>query len=179
MRISRKSMLGFTLLELMVTVAIVVIIGAIAAPSFREMVLRSRLVGAGNELAAMMQLAKIEAIRSNGVVELCGTADGSTCDGGDWTRSIVISHKNGEDLILREFTMHDSIVATGDGNTAAANNTITFRSDGFARVGNAGTSGSVLLCVPGLAASRSTLAVNINVSRVEVTQPEAGQEGCQ
>ena len=50
---SRRKHLGFTLIELMVTVAIVAILSAIALPSYRDYVLRGQLVDATNGLAVL------------------------------------------------------------------------------------------------------------------------------
>jgi len=49
----RRRTTGFTLIELMVTVAIVAILAALAYPSYRNYVIRGQLVGATNGLSAL------------------------------------------------------------------------------------------------------------------------------
>lgn len=49
----RNSQSGFTLIELMITVAIVAILAAIAYPSYRNYVIRAQVIDATNTLSAM------------------------------------------------------------------------------------------------------------------------------
>lgn len=62
---------GFTLLELLVTLAIVSIVVMIGTPSFQNTINNSRLTAAVNELSATMNLARSEAIKRNKFVIVC------------------------------------------------------------------------------------------------------------
>jgi type IV fimbrial biogenesis protein FimT len=61
---------GFTLIELMVVVALVAILLALAAPSFRDTIARNRLEGVASELATDFQYARSEAVSRNAQVGL-------------------------------------------------------------------------------------------------------------
>lgn len=71
---------GFTLTELVVTVTIVGILSALAAPNFIEMVRDNRLTGITNELIGDMLLSRTEAIKRNNPVVICKTNDASVAD---------------------------------------------------------------------------------------------------
>ncbi len=70
---------GFTLLELMVTITIVAILGALAAPSFQTMIHANRTRSVASELLATLNLARSEAARRGQPVSICRSSNGSSC----------------------------------------------------------------------------------------------------
>ena len=136
---------GFTLIELMVTLALIAIVLMIGVPSFRSMVTNNRVVAQANELATSIQYARSEAIKRTTSVSICSSTNQTACDGGNaWaTGWLVFTDANsngaldGGDTILRVFdgssttntltTTVSSIVfqSTGLRPTGAANVTLT------------------------------------------------------
>ena len=80
---------GLTLIELMVTVAVLAIVVGIAVPSFNTMVQNNRSLALGEELVNALNYARTEAVKRGARVSLCGSADGTACDGG-WTDNWIV-----------------------------------------------------------------------------------------
>lgn len=59
---------GFTIIELMITIAVIAVIAALALPSFKSILEERRLVGAAENLYASLQYARSEAIKRNSVM---------------------------------------------------------------------------------------------------------------
>lgn len=90
---ARRAAAGFTLIELLVGVAILAVLAALAAPSFNEAILSNRLASYANTFVASAQLARSEAIKRNGRVVLCKTADGQACtQEGGWDQGWLLFH---------------------------------------------------------------------------------------
>jgi prepilin-type N-terminal cleavage/methylation domain-containing protein len=62
-RLDRKRQAGFTLMEMIVVVAIIGILALISAPAFLRMLNRYKLTGTAREVNSLMQAARLEAIK--------------------------------------------------------------------------------------------------------------------
>jgi type IV fimbrial biogenesis protein FimT len=76
MMLKRRKLIGFTLIELMVVVALVAILLSLAAPSFTSTLARKRLEGVASELATDLHYARSEAMQRNASV---GVIFGTNC----------------------------------------------------------------------------------------------------
>src|SRR5690554_3852353 len=56
---------GFTLIELMITIALIAIIAGFAIPQFGNMIERNRVVSTTNSVVGLLHFARSEAIRQN------------------------------------------------------------------------------------------------------------------
>ena len=72
---------GFTLVELVVVMAIAAILLTLALPSFNDSIARRRVEGASNELSADLQYAKTQALNNNGDVSLITSLTGYVISG--------------------------------------------------------------------------------------------------
>jgi len=66
---------GFTLIEMMVTIAVLTIIIAVAVPSFTAFLEKTRLRGAADALSSQFALARAEAVRADRSVTLLVDGD--------------------------------------------------------------------------------------------------------
>lgn len=80
-RVQARRHRGFTLVELMVTVAVAAVLLMIAVPSFRSITASNRLNVAANDLIRAIQVARTEAVKRNSSTQLCSnSASANTSD---------------------------------------------------------------------------------------------------
>lgn len=79
---SRDRNKGFTLIELMVTIAVLAILIAVAVPAFSDFMEKGRLRGGADAISSQFALARAEAMRSDRNVTLAIKGEGGTwCSG--------------------------------------------------------------------------------------------------
>lgn len=100
----RPSQCGLTLIELMVTVAVLVILLTLAIPASMDLFRRLRIEGVADELGTDLQYARSESIRRREDVTLVSNADGSA-----YTLTGVTSG-----TLLKAVTLPSGASLTGD-----------------------------------------------------------------
>jgi type IV fimbrial biogenesis protein FimT len=80
-----KAEAGFTLVELIIVLAVAAIILSLVAPSFRDFMLTTRATSATNQLANDLNFARSEALKRNLRVLVCATdASGNCAASSNW-----------------------------------------------------------------------------------------------
>jgi len=125
---------GFSLVELMVTLAVASILLVVAIPSFTNLRLGNALSAQANEMLGTLDFARSEAIRLNIPVTLCraASATATACAGasGTWQSWLVLE---GANVARRGLVPANGLSQTS--NLSA--DSVTFGADGLARTNNA------------------------------------------
>lgn len=144
---------GFTLIELMVTLAIGSIILTLAVPSFNAMAANNRITSQINELVTFINLGRSEAVTRNVRVVLCRSANATssspTCGGtaNTWTTGWLLfasgdannTYDAGTDTLIRvsgsartgiqirtNATSNNNLEINANGSTNESGNTAVF-----------------------------------------------------
>lgn len=174
---------GFSLAELLVMIAILGALLGIAAPSYRDFVLETRMTEEANEFLAALTLARSEAIKRNATVTVCRSGSGTGCaTSGNWDQGWIvfadvatgtIGTFDSSDAILRVHralgsgsTLTGKRLDSGDGVIGALDY-ITFLPDGRSQL-DAAPKAMLYLCSPG--ATVDGRSVGVFLGRAQVTR---------
>lgn len=169
---------GFTLIEAIVVLAILIILAAVVIPGMSGFIFDSRVSGNVNEFIGAITLARTEAVKRGTLVTMCISSnadqEGATCStGGDWAAGWIIfqesststsvgTRESNEPVILRRGALVAGVTAPARPSTSV----MTFNS-----LGEPVGSGTAILAVDFSDNNKNPRKVCINRNgRVRVMQ---------
>jgi type IV fimbrial biogenesis protein FimT len=135
-----KSSSGFTVLELMVVLAIAGVLAAIAIPAMSNFMRNSRITAAANDVMAALHFARSESIKRRQPVTLCTSANAQAATPAcanspfltGWIAFVDLNQSGavdaGEDILLQHEAMNPQITA----RSSLAAFRVTYLLNGFA-----------------------------------------------
>lgn len=120
---------AFTLIEMMVVIAVAAILLMIAVPSYNDAVLSSKLNSYTTSLVASAHQARSEALKRNVPVRLCVSTNGADCASGGWEQGwiMVFTDKDGNTHVI-----HREDAATVGFKISGSVDTVAFQPTGVA-----------------------------------------------
>jgi type IV fimbrial biogenesis protein FimT len=157
---------GFTLVELMVVVAIVAVLATVGVPSFRDLLLNQRLAAAAHGFNSALSLARTEAIQRSQSVRVLALA------GSDWNSGwSVLAGSEPSLQAVRSFEKLPQGVsvdtALGDGFVQG----LRYDSNGFSRRATSGAFGAGCLTLKAETGRRASIIVS-GSGRARVCDPD-------
>lgn len=142
---ARASKRGFTLIELMVTMAVLAILIVVAVPNLRMFMMNGRMASQTNELITAFSLARSEAIKRAANVTVCASSDNATCTG-TWNQGWIVRDAAGTPIRVQQALSGGSTLSGGTDVVS----TITFTSNGRTTIPTAATvtTTTLTLCPP-------------------------------
>lgn len=136
---------GFTLIELVIVIAVVAVLMSVAVPSFQSALAESRQVSVFNKMSGTLRFARSEAIKRSKGVSICPFATNTSC-GTDWSAGMLVYVDarddgaplvyDGEDATIRTIALSNSGISLqahallDTGTTTATTGSIRFNARG-------------------------------------------------
>ncbi|MEM7304183.1 MAG: GspH/FimT family pseudopilin [Pseudomonadota bacterium] len=132
---------GFSLIELMIAVALFATLITIGVPSFITLTESNRITSDTNDLISALSLARSEALKRGDRISLCSSTDGASCaDDTDWTTGWIVFLDDDGDGVVDAGDGDDVLRAweavEGDTNVAGSAEFLTYQGNGSAATHN-------------------------------------------
>ena len=141
---SSQASAGFTLQEMLVVMAIMGIVAAMAAPSFRDFAIQRSIAAQITDLTSALRLARSEALKRGREVSLCPTRNASAANGKpmcvnstDWKTGYLVFI--GSIYANDQYIRVQQLYSNGGSIQADDVGGIRFRPNGVLKVGGART----------------------------------------
>lgn len=133
---------GVTLIELMITLAIITIILTAVAPSIQSILIKNRIVAEINEMSSLIRFARHHAINEQAPVSVCPSSDHINCSS-DWNDPKIVFidlDNNGIRAAAEELVVSISAISSTNTMTGPAGSLI------FLGTGESSVATEILLC---------------------------------
>ncbi len=176
-----KSSKGFTLLELMITLAVSAILMFVAVPSFVSFIRNSQMTTQANAFFTDLSLTKSEAVKRNARVSICASTNGTTCSGStNWaTGWIVFTDASGSSGVLDD---SDELLRThgeikGEATfTSGGDSYVQFTASGYSSAYNDASASEIVFTLdhPSCSGDQKRVISVAPFGRVEVERQACG-----
>lgn len=142
---------GFTVIELMITLALAAVILTLGVPAFQGLMERNQLASNINSFISSLALARSEAVKRKQIIAVCASSDGATCKNDNsgyesgwivFVDSVSVNgvRDNDEELLWVHEALGNNMTLRG---TVPYNNNVRYLPSGRS---GAGIGGNVRLC---------------------------------
>ncbi len=141
----QKHISAFTLIELMITLAVAAVVLTLGVPSFGRVIEQNQLSAYTNQLVSSLHFARSEAVKRNDFVKVCHSDDGINCNGTGYEDGwIIFIDQDGNDVLGTTEELIRVNEALPANYTFSPNNNVDVFT--FNGKGKASSTGTFVLC---------------------------------